>query len=114
MGSDPTRVTPVRQGGGRRRVSGAPWVQAAGSPGSGPVARGAEHTGSRLLDAGGALERPVAVVADELLRDVDDPARARDEVGDEEHVARRQLLGGAVAAQLIVRCTHDGAAPQAR
>ena len=67
------------------------------------------------LDLRGVRERALAVVAHELLGDVDDPAGAGDEVGHEQDVPRRRADPvGTIDAELVVGRADDRPALQLR
>ena len=137
-GVEAAQVTPVRWCGVRGGVllSGSPSVQAAGSPGSqGRLAPSsasrfrascsAARSGVTPSSAATAMtravvasisarvrERAIAVVAHELLGDVDDPARVHDEVGRVQDRARREHPVGTDHAELVVGRADDGATLQ--
>ena len=62
----------------------------------------------------GSGQRALAVVAGELLGEVDDAAGAHDEVGREEDAAFRERAVGVGRAELVVGRAHDGAAAELR
>ena len=73
-----------------------------------------EHASRRRLDAGGPRQRTVAVVAGELLGEVDDAARVRDEVGCVEDPSGGERVVAGDIGELVVGGADDGPAAQSR
>ena len=84
-------------------------IRSAARPGATPqLARRREDPGHRRLDPARRVEGAGARVADELLGDVEDPARVRDEVRRVEHAAGRERVVDLDRRELVVgTAAHD-------